>query len=559
MVNKKGAAHNAGKNAPEQAGFPSSALRSNAERVRLWHLYHAFGQHLSPVALPLQSFQLERWKDKTLRYKVGRHSLSPELRFYSLGLNTLIEQRPDWKVSFITVNFSNMVTEKLAQAAARTIAGTYAGVVNKRLKKAGIAADWFCVLEDHLGNLHSHCIVAHLLDDEAAVKDCFKQDTVLTNSGIRIQDTYKQRPRKNSKPFVKNQSFINSDALGDYRLAALDIGLADYLSKTLEKKSRYMDKGRCRIYVPNQVRTSAKNLYDAARIKQLRITGNDSALTKLTCHQSMTYLHFGWIPNVSAGEDRQFEQQAIEIDEHLTWQEFRKSASVYDWQYEENALEEQSINEAKQLMAWDSSERVYEKTVTEAESALENRFQFDEPSEREYEESLAEAAVAWKRYIKVQELSERDYEMLVEQAEAVLEEQAGMTSYTNLISAEDKVKPMAISSTIEKRQAAEERYSAQWQSDSNLLAIVLLDTLQNTQKRAFERRYCPSNGITYLDRKRPLTRLKRQVSIPPGLRKNDEGPGGKTSSAQLRIYSHNANKMQSLRTTLQPSSFLDTG
>ncbi|CAM3622510.1 hypothetical protein [Halomonas lysinitropha] len=298
MYDESRAALKRGKNAPSGVSHSLLPTRSNAERVRLWHLHQVLGQHGSPVALSLQSIQLDRWKEKTLCHRIGNHSISPELRFYYLALEDLVSKTEGWKLGFITVNFSDKVTKKLAREAKLTVAGANAKTVNERLRKLGVSCKWFSVIEDHKGNLHSHCVIGYHQDDEAAVRSCFKLDTDNKGSGFRLQHTYKQRPRKISKQTVKAQVFTNRDGLGDYRMSAIDIGSADYISKTLENQSNYMDSGRCRIYVPNQIRTSAENRYESARTKQNRLTARNPAVSNLSCHQAMTYLHHAWIPKI---------------------------------------------------------------------------------------------------------------------------------------------------------------------------------------------------------------------------------------------------------------------
>jgi hypothetical protein len=391
--------------------------------MRVWHLQHALGQYQSPVALSLHSIQLERWKEKTLCHRIGDHYLSPELRFCYQALEDRVKQTEAWELAFVTVNFSDTMTLGLAREAKRTPAGAYADIVNKRLRKAGIRCQWFTVVEDQKGNLHSHSLIGYHKDDEQAIRSCFRQDTDNLTSGMRFQKTYKLRSKMNTKRTVKNQGFTHRDGLGDFRMAFVNIGAADYISKTLEKKSPYMDSGSCRIYVPNQLRTSAKNRYEAARIKQQRLSSSKRDLSNLSCHQAITYLNCGWMPQISSEDDRLHDQQASEIDEMLGWNDFRNNSPAYDWQYEEGETAFDAYREVERFMTTKTSERDYEQAVTAAEAAYEQCLKPSEPSERDYDEILAEVALADRQQRKAQTMSERNYDQLLVEVASFLDHQ----------------------------------------------------------------------------------------------------------------------------------------
>lgn len=396
---------------------------SSAERLRLWHLNRATGQHMSPVALPIELLSLKNWGRKPLRQAFNGHSLSLELRFYFLCLYHLVKNTAGWKLGFITVNFSQSVTDRISREAARAPATCYADMINKRLRKRGVDARWFCVLEDHQGNLHSHCVIAYRQDDEQLVKACFKQDTALMNSGYRLQHSYKQRCKAMSKASIQSQVFTHADCLGKYRNAEVDVGVADYLSKALEKTSSYMDAGKARIYAAKSLRAEASQRYELARSQQQRLSSRNQDLSDLSCHQAMTYLYHGWIPKVDPEDDQRGEQQASEIDELMAWTDFRNSSPAYDWQYEEVDPESAACQEVERFMAAETSEQDYEQTVLAAGAAWDNEQLSRGPSEREYDRIVSEAVFQARNEWKASQPTEREYDQLMAEVDAILEHQ----------------------------------------------------------------------------------------------------------------------------------------
>lgn len=396
---------------------------SNAERLRLWHLNRATGQHMSPVALPIELLSLKNWERKPLRQAFNGHSFSLELRFYFLCLHHLVKNTAGWKLGFITVNFSQSMTDRISREAARTPATCYAEMINKRLRKRGVDIRWFCVLEDHQGNLHSHCVIAYRQDDEQLVKACFKQDTALMNSGYRLQHSYKQRCKAMSKPSIQSQVFTHADCLGKYRNAEVDVGVADYLSKTLEKTSSYMDAGKARIYAAKSLRAAASQRYELARSHQQGLSSRNPDLSDLSCHQAMTYLYHGWIPKIDPEDDQRGEKQASEIDELMAWTDFRHSSPAYDWQYEEVDADSATCREVERFMASETSERGYEQAVLEAEAAWDNEQLSRESSEWEYDRIISEAVLQARNELKASQPTEREYDQLMAEVDAIFEHQ----------------------------------------------------------------------------------------------------------------------------------------
>lgn len=357
--------------APNQTG--TNGLLTDCERVRRWHLKKSIGQLDCSTEVDFGDMTLPSWSIKNHCRTFSKYSLSLKLRFYYLSLIQLVLELPGWKVGFITVNLSEQLTQTLAQSHGRSIANTYANRVNRRLKKAGVNAHWFGVLEDQKGNLHSHCLVAHHTDDETELKNCFRADGGLTNSSCRLQHTYKQRRRGQRTMRVLRQKFTHSDALGDYIIANIDIGAADYMSKSLYEPSDYMEVGNNRIYCPNALRSSAEKRYETIRAMQKRLMGSKKGLQRLNSHQSLTLLHRGWPPTIEPDSDERYEAQALELDELAAWEEFRNSGNDFDWEYEESDAGVEAYWAAKKLATVKIRERDYEHLINEVEWLIEKQ------------------------------------------------------------------------------------------------------------------------------------------------------------------------------------------
>lgn len=539
----------------------NSNSSSNAERVRLWHLNRAIGQHLSPVALSMQLLSLDNWNRKTLRQTFDGHSLSLELRFYFLSLYHMVENMAGWKLGFITINFSQVMTDRLSREAARAPATCYADLINKRLRKRGVSARWFCVLEDHQGNLHSHCVIAYHQDAEQAVRDCFKQDTDLTNSGFRLQHGYKQRCKAMSKLYDQQEVFTQTDCLGKYRYAPIDIGVSDYMSKTLEKPSNFMDSGRCRIYASQQVRTAAKTRYESARVKQKRFSLSHMDLSSLNCHQAMTYLSKGWIPEFDAGNDRRYEAQASEIDDFMASNDFSNSSPAYDWQYEEGEAEVEAYWDTERRMATEPSEREYEKAVGEAEAALDKELKSQEPSDWQYEENVVEAAMVRRQLLRDQEPSERDYERLVKLAEAFLDEQSATPSPPESNSADDEHDTSAMIRMTGFKVFSTDGNLPDWSCEHDIVTAVLPSTLQNVQERCSERQERPRAATPYPETRSFYRRILRSAGAVGGYHPVSQESRRREllSMATVQTY-HSLGRRQLSRTTCHHRfDYQDTG
>ncbi|MGV2929949.1 hypothetical protein ACE3G8_02520 [Vreelandella venusta] len=514
-----------GKNATKSVSNNLLKTNTNAERVRLWHLNKVIGQHLCPVALPLESMILPRWKDKELRCQLNRHSLSLELRFYFLALADLVSPLQGWKIGFITVNFSESVTQALTDKDKRSKAGAYANRINRRLKYRGVQAHWYGVLEDQKGNLHSHCIIAYHERDESTVKECFKQDTDMVYSGCRLQHRYKQRSRSNSKPQLKSQLFFHTDALGGFELAPIDIGAADYMSKSLEKKSSYMDIGSCRIFVPNQLRSSARSLYEAAWTQQKRLKSNQSKLTGLNCHQSLTYLLKGWKPNVSPADDRLYDEHATEIDDQLAWNEFRNSEPQYDWEYEETDPGVDAYWETKKLAKEKMRERDYENLITAVDWLLKQLELRDAlHTELAYEQNMADAELLFRQQRQCHQPRERDYERSVADAEVIQDEPFDPCFATATDLTTKKHDKMALADATIRTSA---KVGRKWQhapSLSQRMSSTALHMSRIDLKLALESRQPQRDTLRYLFSKTSLKRSPSLLAPDRAWRRREELP-----------------------------------
>ncbi|MDX5976215.1 hypothetical protein [Vreelandella alkaliphila] len=391
---------------------------SNADRVRRWHLPHAIGQHFSQFKATADNLIIKRWKDQQLRQVLNGRSISLELRFYFLVLCELIDQRDGWTLGFLTVNFSQALSEKIANEKTRSPAGKYANRINKKFREHGVRALWFGVLEDHKGNLHCHGLIGFHKDDEAKLKQCLKVDTD-KDSGIKLQTSYKKRPSPNSHTVTTSKS----ENCNIFQEANIDIGAADYISKALEKKSDYMEKGKCRIYAPNELRSTAHSRYEEMRSKQNRFRSATFDTTTLNCHQALTYLLKGWVPEtIDPGQARLDEQRIIDIDNALAWEHFRNSEPSYDWQYEEDDPSVDAYFDAEQEIAEGLSEGEYDRVVEEAERFIDQSAPTGEMTEGEYDWLMSEIAVIAKEQEKARSLSEGQYEALMQEISSDIEQ-----------------------------------------------------------------------------------------------------------------------------------------
>ena len=395
---------------------PLFTSSSNADRVRRWHLLYAIGQHFGQFRMTADSLVIKRWKDQPLRQELNGRSISLELRFYCMVLRERIDQRDGWTLGFLTVNFSQALTQRLANNNTRSPAGVYANCINRRFRKLNVRAEWFGVLEDYKGNLHSHGLIGFHKDDEAKIKQCLKVDTDM-DSGIRLQTSYRL-PRKKRSSLSSHTAATTKSARCN-----IDVCAADYISKALEKISSYMKAGKCRVYVPNELRSAAKSRYEEMRSKQNRFRSATFDTTTLNCHQALTYMLKGWVPEtIDPDQARLDEQRIIDIDNALAWEHFRNSEPSYDWQYEEDDPSVDAYFDAEQEIAEGLSEGEYDRVVEEAERFIDQSAPTGEMTEGEYDWLMLEIAVIAKEQEKARSLSEGQYEALMQEISSDIEQ-----------------------------------------------------------------------------------------------------------------------------------------
>lgn len=388
---------------------------SNADRVRRWHLPHAIGQHFDQFKMTADNLVIKRWQDQPLRQELNGRSISLELRFYFMALRERIDQRDGWTLGFLTVNFSQALTQRLANNNTRSPAGVYANCINRRFRKLNVRAEWFGVLEDHKGNLHSHSLIGFHKEDEAKLKQCLKADTEI-DSGIRLQTSYRLPRQKRPSLSSHTAAFTKLNSCNIFQTANVDVGAADYISKALEKSSNYMEKGKCRVYAPNELRSAARSRYEEMRSKQNCFKKAKFDTATLNCHQSLTYLLKGWKPEtIDPDQARLDEQRMTEINDSLAWERFRNSESSYDWQYEEDDPSVDAYFDAKQEMTEGLSEGEYDRVVKEAEHLFGQIAGLQDMTEGEYDWLMSEIAVIAKEHEKARSLSEGQYEALMQE------------------------------------------------------------------------------------------------------------------------------------------------
>lgn len=290
------------------AASPSHSL-SNTDRVRAWLHRQATSNDLRPVVYITNS-STPSWKEKKTREQVGSLSVSPELRAYYAVLHDLRECYPDnCRLAFVTLNFSATVALQLASRAnkeSRPLATIYGKRVTRSLREAVIPAAFFAVIEDSGGHsradrhsnpfsgLHAHILIAYHVDDEHSLKALFRRDKNATDNGMVWQQTYQQtwkgRGKADDFPLLNNKG-------KRYRMARVNGGVADYISKDLHKTSRHLSAGDSHIYCPNQLRTAAKQRYERLRQRVITLDNHREELTSCTLHQILSFAFTGRLPS----------------------------------------------------------------------------------------------------------------------------------------------------------------------------------------------------------------------------------------------------------------------
>jgi hypothetical protein len=167
--------------------------------------------------------------------------------------------------------------------------------------------EWITVIEDASGNLHSHSIVVCKTNDLETIRTIFQKDTNINPSSVAITRKYKNYYKSNSKK--QRDSFIWEDGRGRFNMKEIDIGVADYISKDLDKPSSYMEVGRSRVYMAKATKEWARQQYEAMLAKMSNLRKREARDIPLTSGQAMTLFHRGYIPS--------------------------RDDSIYDWEYEE--------------------------------------------------------------------------------------------------------------------------------------------------------------------------------------------------------------------------------
>jgi hypothetical protein len=212
--------------------------------------------------------------------KIGNLKVSYPLRFQFMA----VEQRRRRKQAHhdllhITVNLSAKTTDSLLQST-RAPASAYADKINRRLNRSLLSKpDFFLVMEVSKDQtLHVHIVMTLPSEQRAAVRDALMKDTNQHPTDVRIDTHYKNylNIERDSPEWVLHQvdldmdetRYINFETAGRhagsyYELRAVDMGLADYLSKDLGKRSLLGSKAR-RYYAPQCITKAANDLYRQA-------------------------------------------------------------------------------------------------------------------------------------------------------------------------------------------------------------------------------------------------------------------------------------------------------
>lgn len=218
-------------------------------------------------------------KKKLIDFR-GKRSVSYQLRFLYLALEKWSADRGGYKLSFVTVHFNHEEEERLKKAK-KGPAGAFADLLQKALKALGYPANFFMALEEgktENKRLHAHIVISHHESDQAVLIQTLRRYASSGPSGIDIRDYYKLF-------WTPNPAFFEAGAVemdiehGDisylpdprkpgryYRNVALNIGVADYISKHL-LSNRVRFKG-IPFYAPQALRREATALFSVAYQQQ---------------------------------------------------------------------------------------------------------------------------------------------------------------------------------------------------------------------------------------------------------------------------------------------------
>lgn len=230
--------------------------------------------------------------------KPDDHFFSWKLTYLMKALKRYQERHgaDSWVVEAITVNLPFLRSTSLAMQT-KGPATAYGDALADRLKHLQRQPRFFLVLEDSADEtLHAHLCMCFHPDDKQAIKQALRLDAHGNNASVRFQQVYRQYepdPRQGDIDREMDAARAEARALGIpddedevadpyslypqydrrnswyYRMAPIDIGWADYLSKNLHLGGPNFlvgkSGGKGRGYAQRELAREANALYVEAR------------------------------------------------------------------------------------------------------------------------------------------------------------------------------------------------------------------------------------------------------------------------------------------------------
>jgi hypothetical protein len=219
-------------------------------------------------------------KKKELVDVRGKRFVSYQLRYLYLALEKWTAERPGYRLSFVTVHFSQKQETRLKKARKGPVAA-FADQLQKRLEAMERPVNFFMVLEEGKSDkksLHAHIVISHWGDDLVVINRLLRRYASPVPSGIDIKDYYllKLAPKRDTFEAAAIEMDIEYGDSGYtpvpnrpgkyYRKMPMNIGVADYMSKQVENNRDVFKSAP--FYAPQSLRRAANALYEEAYRKQ---------------------------------------------------------------------------------------------------------------------------------------------------------------------------------------------------------------------------------------------------------------------------------------------------
>lgn len=230
-------------------------------------------------------------KKKKLIDVKGKLPVSYQLRYLYIALSNLTD-RTEMDTSLATVRFSAEQEEKLL-ASIKKPANAYGELLSKNFKKLLHPVHFFLVLErgkkSDAKRLHAHMVLSYNPNDRPAIEVILKRHTDGSPTSVMVQETYELKSYAPNSSFkatamemadeYNNNMYEREKNSSLYkRTMLIDIGIADYMSKQLEKMNKELKS--LPFHASRTLRAEANKLYEEAYRKQQLMKAQEKAAAK---------------------------------------------------------------------------------------------------------------------------------------------------------------------------------------------------------------------------------------------------------------------------------------